>query len=315
MDGPSKRPRLAPQRIVMPHFGTLRELALFAVLKHFRGPKCHLPADVVAEAVSMMRRLCMVGHFLLSCFLGPQLSVLDLSGSHQVDDDTLAVAAAECPNLARLNVSGCARVARPAAALSSMRALTHLNASNCGRVVSLAGLGPLHELMVQNLSVLVQLPTDLSLVTALDCAGCSKLAPLFQTQIPRQIESLNLGDSSLASDATLLTLAEHCSGLKRLWISGSMEVTDEGLVALLTRATALEEVRLNSLMHVSQKIAFCLARLASLRVCCILNCPGVTSLFGLAHLERLEVDGNNLELEGGLAACVSTSFSGQKLDF
>ncbi len=65
-----------------PRFDSLQEEAVFVLLQQCRTRVC-APNEVVSQMIAMMKRFNWVGHFVLTCVLGSNLTALDFSMSHQ----------------------------------------------------------------------------------------------------------------------------------------------------------------------------------------------------------------------------------------
>ncbi|GBF95996.1 hypothetical protein Rsub_08811 [Raphidocelis subcapitata] len=223
----------------------------------------------------------------------PALKSLDLTRlSRPVDDAALAGALEGLRGLTALSLGGAGCAELRAAGLAPIGGLTRL------RLLSVQGcrkarwsvLSSWHALRLESLTLvgLTATPADVSALADLLAAGCGE-----------GLTRLVLGDAcslSFVPDAAIGAALCACSprALRRLDLSGSLELTDAGL-APVSALTGLTELVLHNCMKLGDRAVAALSRLSSLRCLNLRGCSQLgdhhaAALFpALAGLEALSL--------------------------
>jgi hypothetical protein len=267
--------------------------------------KVTLPPEVVWQCLEAMKRFCRMGHFLLSCFLGPTIVDVDLSRSAQVDDDTVALLVSECPRLARLNVSQCLRLTDVSVLSRLKNSLKCLNLRMCHRILSLEmlELPVLEELCVASLRELTRLPVGMRSLLVLDVTECVALeeeagewCTVLQVFVARMCP--------MANDALVMEMAQRCSATLCRVAFAVCELSDLALCTLLKSCPRLWSVTIESVSNECLDHFVAMLQECVLRELCIINCPGIKSLHGLPRVEQLRLD-QEIVLESSISQRLS----------
>ncbi|KAL0365926.1 UNVERIFIED_CONTAM: F-box protein SKP2A [Sesamum radiatum] len=152
------------------------------------------------------------------------LQELDLSKSFRLTDHSLYALAHGCPNLVRLNISGCSAFSDTLAFLTGFcRKLKFLNLCGCVRAASDRALKAIGY-------------------------NCNKL------------QSLNLGWCDRVGDEGVKSLAYGCPDLRALDLCGCVLITDDSVIALANNCLHLRSLDLYYCQNITDQAMYSLAQ-------------------------------------------------------